>query len=210
MSDDPLLRHVAAMFEAERVAADLADKKFAVAPYTGERFSIDDESLLPEQAVCRALFMHASFRETAPTWAPDLPLSSSDIEKMIQSKSNRIAVVGYFARSCACGNWSSHPKFCDYVAGLLACEHTPERIRNDPQLLKEFPPRWLGGLDRSLCWGVRDRIVEMTRQLIKGEENWRRCGMAVDAAAMRSVIEQILKVKLDERLAQFLDSQLDK
>jgi len=209
MSDD-LLRHVAAAFEARRIAADFADKKFALTPYIEEPFPIQDETLFLEQTVCRALIARAAFRETAPHWAPELPLSGVECEKMIRSKNNGIALVGYYGRSWACANWGPHLSFHDFCCGAMACEHTPEHIRNDLELQLEFIPCKLAGFDKVLCWGVQDRLAETAQQLIRTEEHYRACGMSDDARWMRSVIEQVLKVKLDERLAQFLDSQLDK
>jgi len=40
---------------------------------------------------------------------------------------------------------------------------------------------------------------------MKTEENWRRCGMADDAKWMRGVIEQLVRVKLDQKLRDALD-----
>jgi len=99
-----------------------------------------------EQAECRALAHRASFRETAPHSAPELPLSSADCEKMIRGRDSKIALVGYFGRSLACANWSNiHLSFRDYACGLMAYERTPPCIRADPQLLKEFQPKLLAG-----------------------------------------------------------------
>jgi len=165
--------------------------------------------LLPyfEQTVCRALAARQLFCETAPHGVPELPLSSADIEKAIRSKDNLIAVVGYFGRSWACANWGPHPTFRDYGGGLLVCEYTPQHIRTDPELQCEFSPRELKGLDRSLCWGILDRITEFMLQLMKNEEVWRGCGMAADAKRLRGAIEELGGMKLDQKLRDFLDSQ---
>src|SRR5262245_14635615 len=143
-----LEQHVIDMLEARRLKAIATGEEFIRMPYTEELFSIRRESLFPlfKDTVCRALTGRASFRETAPPWAPDLPVSSAEWEKMIGSKSNGIALVGYFGRSWACANWGIHPPFRDYACGLMACEHTPEHLRNDLQLRQEFPQRELPGL----------------------------------------------------------------
>jgi len=139
--------------------------------------------------------------------APELPLSSIDCERMIGGKSNEIALVGYFGRSWACADWGIHPPFRDYACGLMACEHTPQHLRIDPELQLEYPPRPLEGLDPSLCWGIHIRLLEMEQQLLRAEENWRRCGMADDAAWMRSVIKQLVRAPPDnKKLRDWFDS----
>jgi len=202
-----LLQHVVGLLDEVRQKAEAAGEKYAYAPYTEEPFSIEDQSLFLEQTVCCALAARAAFDETAPHWAPELPISSADCEKMIRGKSSKIALVGFYGRSLACANWGRHLSFYDFVCGLLGSEFAPERIRNDLEVQLEFPARKLPGFDKALCWGVQDRLVETAQQLIRTEEHYRACGMSDEAKWMRSVIEQVLKVKLDERLAQFLDSQ---
>src|SRR5262249_18679649 len=128
-------QHVGPLFEAVRAKAEAAGEKYGRTPYTRELFSIHDEAMFLhlEQAECRALAHRVGFRETAPHWAPELPLSSAECEKMIRSRDRKIAVVGFFGRSLACALWSNfHLRFRDYVSGLLACEHAPPCIRTDP------------------------------------------------------------------------------
>lgn|SRR5262245_5950137 len=206
---DDLLRHVAGRFEILRLVADATGDEFVRTPYTDELFSARDDSLFPlfEHSVCRALAAREAFRQDAPPWAPDLPLSSADCEKMIRSKSGKIALVGYYGRSLACANWDVHLMFRDYACGLMACEYTAEHIRTDAALLKEFPPCELPGFDQSLCWNTHGRIFEFTQQLMRNEENWRRCGMKTDAAWARSVIERLTGVALDKSLRDSLDPQ---
>jgi hypothetical protein len=204
-----LERHVADMFETLRQAANAAGEEFARTPYTEELFSVRCEALFPhlEVTVCRALIAAEAFRQDAPPWAPELPVSSADWEKMIGGRSNKIALIGYYGRSWACANWGRHPSFRDFACGLMACEHTPARIRTDPALLKEFPPRELAGLDRSLCWNTFGRIFEFTLQLIRAEESWRRCGRSGEARWMRDVLEQLVGIKLNKSLQDFLDKR---
>jgi len=195
-----LERHVTGMFDVVWLKAEAAGEEFARTPYTGELFSIHHEAMFPylERIVCQALAHRASFRETAPHWAPELPLSPAEWEKMIGSKSNQITVVGYFGRSLACAEWNIHLSFRDYACGLMACEHTPKCIRTDPDLLKEFSPNpSLQGLDSSLCWGVHARIIEFTQLLMRNEEIWYGCGMADEAGRMRDAIELLMKLDRD-------------
>jgi hypothetical protein len=120
-------------------------------------------------------------------------------------RENLLKILVAVIESHACANWGIHPMFRDYACGLMACEHAPEHIRTDPTLLQEFPRRPLEGLDQSLCWNTIGRIFDFTQQLMKNEENWRRCGMADDAKWMRGVIEQLVGVKLDQKLRDALD-----
>jgi hypothetical protein len=38
-------------------------------------------------------------------------------------------------------DYKTDPPFADYACGLMAYQHTPDYLRNDPELLQEFPPR---------------------------------------------------------------------
>jgi len=142
--------------------------------------------------IVAALFARKKFRETGPPWAPELPLTSPDYEKMICSEDGRIALVGFFANSLACANWSkSHPPFFVYAAGALACPDTPEHIRTDLSLLQEFPPTLLSELDENLCWGAFDRTLEFTQQFMRQTEHLFHCGMLEEAARMEDIIKRI-------------------
>jgi hypothetical protein len=211
-------QHVAGLFEAVRAKAEAAGEKYACTPLTDELFSVRHEAVLPylERQVCRALAHRQSFRETAPHWSPELPLSSAEYEKMIGSKSCQIAVVGFFGRSLATANWGTHLNFRDYVCGLMACEYTPPCIRLDVELRLEFPPREIIGFDRNLCWGSHERIYEIMQQLMREEEIWSRCGMADEAKEMRGAIVQLLRTdgllssQLHPKIGIFLDFQPDR
>jgi hypothetical protein len=77
---------------------------------------------------------------------------------LIDADDNRSNVLGYYANSLS-GEWwaPEHPAFRPYVRGLMTCEHTPDAIRSDRALLREFPPRPLEGLnDEYLAWQSPD------------------------------------------------------
>src|SRR5262249_9524139 len=174
-----LERHVAGLFEEVQQKAAASGEKYAHTPHTNELFPVHDGFLIQyfERLVCRALKTRESFRQTAPHWAPELPLNPAEWEKMFRSKDAKIAVVGYYGRSLACADWGAHLSFRDYVCGLLAYEHAPPCIRTDPGLLTEFSPNpSLQGFDKSLVWGVHPRIIEFTQQLMRAEEIWYSCG----------------------------------
>src|SRR5262249_49335686 len=170
--------------------------------------SIQDDPALLAHGVCLALAARVSFRQEASPDLPELPLASAEREKLIGSKNAEFAVLGFFGRSRASGNWGPHPVFRIYARGLMKSEYTPERIRTDPTMLRKFPPKPLGGLDDpSLVWGAHERLFDFTQQCIRNEDAWRRSGMTDDAKWMRGVLEQLLRIRLDARMRSFLDAQ---
>jgi len=204
-------QHVADAFEMQKMKADCLEKRFALLPYLNDPYEPNCETLIPhyQRQVCAALAAREWFRQHAPPWSPELPLSSSDIEKLVRSKSPAIALIGFFAASLAACSWDfeNHPTFQKYAAGVMACEFAPIYIRTDPKLLKEFPSCELPGIGQGLIWGLSDRTLEFAQQLMRSEEHLRRCGMSEGAKQMRAMIQQITGAKLDNELAEFLDSQ---
>src|SRR5262249_34544581 len=202
-------QHVADAFEVLKLTAARVGERYAFLPYLDDPYQPECETLIPhyQRQVCAALAAREWFRQHAPPWSPELPLSSSDIEKLVRSKSPAIALIGFFAASLAACNWDieKHPTFQVYAAGVMACEFAPTHIRTDPKLLKEFPPRELSGIGQGLIWGLSDRTLEFTQGLMRSEEDLRRCGLSEDAKQMRAVIQQILGAKLDKEIADFLD-----
>ena len=137
----------------------------AEVPVIGGLFLPDSDYaplLLP---VCRALCAREQFHQDAPGW-PILPLRWQDCKDLEDDDNPRISLVGYFGESLFGECWDpKHPPFADFTSGLLAYEHTPDRIRNDRALQCEFPPRPLEGLcDGNLYWRTpaslaRDRYM---------------------------------------------------
>src|SRR5215831_20335945 len=123
-----LERQVTGAFDIVRLTAEAAGETFARTPYTDERFSIQDDPALLAHGVCLALAARVSFRQEASPDLPELPLASAEREKLIGSKNAEFAVLGFFGRSRASGNWGPHPVFRIYARGLMKCEYTPERI----------------------------------------------------------------------------------
>jgi hypothetical protein len=179
----------------------LADEDFAVVPYIGDLVPIHCESLFPhfKRMVVAALSARASFERQKPSWAPLLAVSCTDIDALLRYGDPRLNLVGYFAASWACTNWSrSHPPFFVYAAGVMACLDTPEHIRTHPGLLREFPPTLLAELDETLCWNTCGRTIEFAHQLMRQEEHLFRCGMPADAERMQDVIKHITGISETE------------
>jgi hypothetical protein len=203
--------HVERLFEMLKSTADRVGERFAFLPYLDDPYQPAYEPLIPhlQRQVCAALVARQWFQQHAPSWAPELPLCSVEIEKLVRSKSPAIALVGYFAASLAACNWDieKHPPFQIYAAGAMGSEFAPTRIRADPKLTKKFPPRKLPEIGEALIFGLSNRRLEFMHALMRSEEHLRRCGIAEAAKEMRGLIEQLGGVKLDKELADFLDSQ---
>jgi hypothetical protein len=62
-----------------------------------------------------------------------------------------------------------HPPFAAFASGLLAYKHTPDDLRNDRELQREFPPRRLKGLaDGWLNWRSPETLARDRRMLALG------------------------------------------
>ena len=119
-----------------------------------------DYPLLPP--VCAALRAREQFRQDAPSWTyQPLPLRAEVCDELVNADNTRLQVVGLYGYSWRCTDWDrKHPTFRRFCSGLLAYEHTPDRLRDDRELRREFPPRPLKGLcDGELYWRSDATIV---------------------------------------------------
>ena len=62
-------------------------------------------------------------------------------------------------------DYRTHPSFFDFACGLMALPHTPDCLRDDPELQREFPPtlataRVLAGVDGGLGWNTPEMLAE--------------------------------------------------
>jgi hypothetical protein len=201
LSASELESHVEQVFELGRIQAILAEKEYATVPYLGDLFLVDAKFMFPyyKRLMVAALTARASFERQRPHWSPSLPLSDNNIKKLLRDADPRLNLVSYFAGSWACANWSkSHPQLFVYAAGAMASPYTPEHIRTDPKLLRDYPPTLLAELDHALCWNTGERTIEFAQQLMRQEEHFYRCGMLADAARMRGIIKQITGINENE------------
>ena len=123
---------------------------------------LDHSILLP--VVCGALVAAAKFRRDAPRW-PELPLHENDIEEMVNDDCIRCSVVGHFGSSLRYESWNpQHPGFSSFVGGLLSDRQAPAHIRNNPELLANFPPARLKGMTAgSLIWRSPETLTQYRR-----------------------------------------------
>jgi hypothetical protein len=129
-------------------------------------------------AVCAALISRQRFRHDAPGW-PELPLHEDCCEQMRGCCDHRRSLVGHYACSLSDLSWDYelHPRFATFARGLMAYESMPARLRDDPELRRELPPRPLEGLcDGRLTWRTTARIAadrDMRRRVAEAEAAWR-------------------------------------
>jgi hypothetical protein len=77
-----------------------------------------------------------------------LPLSLEDIETLVHDPDPRQQVIGLLAKSLHANGWhvSEVTDFRNFVRRLLGDPHTPDEIRNDQRLRKEFLVK------KKICW----------------------------------------------------------
>jgi hypothetical protein len=93
---------------------------------------------------CRALIVQAQFEWEKPDWAPRLPTSAEEIDKLQHNTTCRLSVVGHYAESRQGVYWGPHPGWDAYCAGLCAL---PDAIKFMRHAGLETRPRRIEGLD---------------------------------------------------------------
>jgi hypothetical protein len=134
-------------------------------PITGGGFVYGEDPLGPQKrAACRALVAREWFAWSNPG-LPTLPLSAGD-RADLRWKSGIKHLVAEYPHSLMAKKYDTfrHPSFVQYARGVMASAFTPDRIKNDPQLLAQYPPRALPGLGIGLCWSPPKRQRGRRRQ----------------------------------------------
>ena len=92
------------------------------------------------------------FAKNGPPDLQPLPLGYAERERL--KAGGAAHIVAWYARSLANlkYHFGEHPSFDTYARGVMASEFAPEFIKNNPDLLKRFPPRHLDGLGPGLEW----------------------------------------------------------
>jgi hypothetical protein len=129
-------------------------------PHSGGEFVAGHEPRSLRRLVLNALCARARFDETAPNWAPALPLREEAIAILANNNDPKLTAVGLFAMSQRLAGWhESHPSFHRYVRGVMAHQKTPDKIRHDADLRRDYPPHRLLELDETLCWRSDEKIA---------------------------------------------------
>jgi hypothetical protein len=160
-----LERHLEMLFENP---VKIPNTGMCELPVVGNLFIPDLEPDYSEffPMIIAALAARERFRQDAPGW-PTLPLHERDIELLKNDDRPQVQVVGLFGDSWKYAGWDKrHPCFDGYVSGLMFYDHTPDEIRNDRSLLKEFPPLPLAGLcGGTLHWRSPEKLAfDLERQ----------------------------------------------
>jgi hypothetical protein len=105
-----------------------------------------------KRASRRALVAREVFAWKNPGMPP-LPLSYAEREKL-KENGGPDYIESVYARSLKAQKYDStvHPGFPLYARGVMASPFTPDFIKHDPAILKDYPPRPLGGLGPGLYW----------------------------------------------------------
>jgi hypothetical protein len=165
--------YIRRLFEA---APRIPNTGLAETPIIGGQFFTwaDHTHLLLK--VCRALCAREQVHHDAPGW-PALPLHVQEIAAMEAADCPRCGVLGLYAGSLKEMGWNydEHPHFPAFVGGLLAYDCTPEHIRNDRELRRDFSPRPLMGLcDGELFWRDAARVAD-DREMLRAAARMGRC-----------------------------------
>jgi hypothetical protein len=141
--------------QVERLFAEANDRheKIRRNPVTGGAFVPDVDPVAQQKWIAvKALQARDWFASQKPPDIPDLPLTYGDRERMKVGGISHI--VAWLARSLAGRGYETkdHPGLDEYARGVMASPSAPGFIRNDPELLKRYPPRSLPGLGRGLGW----------------------------------------------------------
>ena len=125
-------------------------------PVTGTRFVRGVDRIKPQKlSAYRAIVAREWFAKIGPPDAPELPLSYAAREALKHGGLNHI--VAWYARSLETCFYDVdvHPSFESYARGVLASQHAPDFIKNDPALISRFPPSPLDGLGAGFYWEQR-------------------------------------------------------
>jgi hypothetical protein len=108
------------------------ERRFAAAKPGGRRHPVTGEVWIPgiwdeervKRIARRALLAQENFAEYGPPNAPPLPLNSEDMTQLAKTGDFGLAVAS-FAFSLERNEWDveTHPRYPQYVAGLLSLPH---------------------------------------------------------------------------------------
>jgi hypothetical protein len=169
------VKHVEELFKWNRTGSYVFDDAiWAHDPIWNSIYCLDDEASMAaiKRRTLRALAAREWFKHTGPSWAQPLPLAYDEIDKLLLIDDSRMELLHYYVNSLmhADMDYRTHPGFTDYCCGLMAADDAPEHWREDPDLLREFPPKPLAGIGKGLAWYSTAMLAEMAEE----EELWRR------------------------------------
>lgn len=97
--------------------------------------------------------------------APPLPVTPQESFWLMSMKGGPLGyLLAVYAASLEARGYEvfDHPRASEFVRGLMACSAVPEEIRRDPEMLRRFPPKRLGGLDdQTMVWSLTDNSGQL-------------------------------------------------
>jgi hypothetical protein len=127
-------------------------------PVTGECFVPGHDPVRPhKERAIRAIVAQLGFATQKPEDAPDLPIDERESGGTWRWQSGLHYLIEAFTRSLRCRDFrlEGHPDFDTFARGAMAHPWTPERFRQDPDLLRRFPPKPLPGLTQGLVFKLK-------------------------------------------------------
>jgi hypothetical protein len=153
-------RHIDDLFGKYRIETSSDGPDWVETPVVGLFHRIGDEAAAAalKELDRRALAAQEWFRTHGPAWAQPLPVSwpklcmwarvGKFLEAGILAPDNgRWELLASFAISWFETKFDpTHPSFNRFARGVMADKSTPARLRDNPELRKEYPPKRLSTL----------------------------------------------------------------
>jgi hypothetical protein len=138
-------------------------------PYEIDYTASDIPSLAREMG--RAYEARAMFAIEGPAWAQMLPIGEECYP--LQKATGALFALGSYGFSLQLMDYAyfEHPKFYDFVCGMMAHPHAPEHVRDDIDLQAEFPAKELPGLSGRMIW-FGERLPSGERLRALGRHNF--------------------------------------
>jgi hypothetical protein len=195
---DKYVKKVDELVEAAR-RQTIANGKIKVSvPRLGWSCHAHSEELITayKRTFCLALAADDWFEQRKPSWAPKSALSRAALGKLDCDDDIRFDFLSRyeFSLSGVGYNYLIHPPFHDHACGIMASAHAPDHLRTNSELIKEFCPRLLEGLDPALCWNTFEMISQRRQVLMRHRDHWRSRGMADEEDDMQEIERDIAEL----------------
>src|SRR5262249_20675002 len=116
------------------------------------------------------LFARAWFSRHGPAWAQPLPLSDLERIRCFVSDILPLHLLGFYSYSLQGRDFDfrDHPLLYEHSRGVMHSPHTGTYLRGDLDLLAEFPPKELPGLDERCRWRPQENRASRILEGING------------------------------------------
>lgn len=141
------------LYLKEQAASRRQGRIVVMTPVFSGSISVDDVPTLV-RLNRGGLHARAWFGKHGPADVQPLPLSDREIIAVFCTDESLPVLVGEYSLSLRARDYDylGHPLFFDYVRGRMADPRTPDCLRDDPKLQREFPEKPLIGLDKHGRW----------------------------------------------------------